>query len=433
MNINKKDINYPKVLIVSHNALSKTSNMGKTLTNIFADWPKESLAQLYFRNETPNKGICEQYFMITDFDMIKSLYSKNNNGKSFKDKHLINTIYENRNYEKKIYDIGKKRRPFMYILRNTLWASKKWNNYKLKEWIEEVNPDVIFFASGGYSFSCKITMHISKTYNIPIITYISDDFYINSTKTISLVDFINKIEFKKTFKKLMNNTHDNIYICDMMKKEYDKVFNKNGKVIMTTSKLEEKNTKDKNKIKISYIGNLGLGRNYSLIELGKVINKIDNNLFIDVYSIEDREEILRDLNESNGIRFKGSICPEEVELVIEESDILLHVESMNKNYRELVKYSISTKIADSLSSGRCIIAYGPQDVASIKYLKDNESACVITNKDEIEDKVTELINNKDIQTFYINNARKTAKERHNSKINSMILNKLVFDVKNECR
>lgn len=433
MIINEKNINYPKVLIISHNALSINSNMGKTLMNFFIDWPKESLAQLYFRNETPGKGLCEQYFMLTDFDIVKSLYSKENNGKTFEDKDLVNTIYENNYTEKKIYNIGRNRRPFMYLARNILWESKKWNNYKLKEWIEKVNPDVIFFASGAYSFSCKITAEISKTYNIPIITYISDDFYMNSKKSMSPIYIINNIEFKNTFKKLMKQTCDNIYICDMMKEEYDKEFDKNGKVIMTTSQLEEKDIKQKNKIKISFIGNLGLGRSYSLIELGKVINKIDKDLFIDIYSKEDREEILRDLNESNGIRFKGAISPEEVESVIEESDILLHVESMDTNYRELVKYSISTKIADSLSSGRCIIAYGPQEVASIKYLKDNDSACVITNKDEIEDKITELIKNKDMQTFYINNAKNTAKERHNCKINSMILKKLVFDIKNECR
>jgi len=33
-------INYPRVLVISHNAFSLTSNNGKTFSSIFAGWPK---------------------------------------------------------------------------------------------------------------------------------------------------------------------------------------------------------------------------------------------------------------------------------------------------------------------------------------------------------------------------------------------------------
>ena len=38
------------------------------------------------------------------------------------------------------------------------------------------------------------------------------------------------------------------------------------------------------------------------------------------------------------------------------------------------------KIADSLSSGTCIFAYGPEEIASISYLKQSNAAILLLNQ-----------------------------------------------------
>ena len=48
-----ENIKFPKVLIISHNALSKRFNNGSTILSLFKFWPEENLAQIYFRKETP--------------------------------------------------------------------------------------------------------------------------------------------------------------------------------------------------------------------------------------------------------------------------------------------------------------------------------------------------------------------------------------------
>ena len=67
----EKKETFPKVLVISHNVFSNTSNMGRTLKNFFIGWDKDSLAQLYLRSEIPTTNVCENYFRITDFDMLK--------------------------------------------------------------------------------------------------------------------------------------------------------------------------------------------------------------------------------------------------------------------------------------------------------------------------------------------------------------------------
>lgn len=103
---------------------------------------------------------------------------------------------------------------------------------------------------------------------------------------------------------------------------------------------------------------------------------------------------------------------------MQDSTLLLHVEDMdNKMNIDRVKYSISTKIADSLASGTCLFAYGPAGVASIDYLKQNKAACVVTVKEKLEESLRELINNSDLRQSYINNALRLANERHNPEKN----------------
>ena len=62
-----------KVLIVSHNVLGLDGNMGKTLHAYFQDWKTEDLCQLYFHSEVPTTHLCEEYFRITDFDLVNAL------------------------------------------------------------------------------------------------------------------------------------------------------------------------------------------------------------------------------------------------------------------------------------------------------------------------------------------------------------------------
>jgi len=49
--------------------------------------------------------------------------------------------------------------------------------------------------------------------------------------------------------------------------------------------------------------------------------------------------------------------------------VIIHTESFSPRTQKMIQYSVSTKIADSLLNGPCLIAYGPEKLASIDYLK----------------------------------------------------------------
>ncbi len=405
-----------RVLIISHNVLSMSSSMGKTLANFLKGIPSENIAQLYFHTEVPTTKISTRYFRITDFDMIKK--SKKEMGTVLGEADILEDLKNERvdvGTKAQIYQYGRKRKPYMYVGRNLLWATKKWKNEKLLKWIDDFNPDVIFFASGDYVFPYKIAMEIAKIRNIPIITYICDDYYFLRRKSVSPLYYINRVWYKKTLKKLFLQHKKVVSICDKISVDYAKELGVEANTIMTSSTLSAFVDKEEGEnIKISFLGNMGYDRHIALREIGQALKEVsDGKAFLDIYSTETRPEIIKDLTRENGINFCGGISYDEVIKVMKNSDILVHCESMDGLNREKVKYSVSTKIADTLSCGRCLLAYGPEDVASIEYLIDNDCACVVTKKEDLKKALKLLISDFSKRENYSKKALEIGDENHN--------------------
>ena len=69
-----------KVLIVSHNVISETNNMGKTLLSYFKDFHPEEIAEFYIQDKLPkNASVASSYFRISDREALKSVLGKRRN------------------------------------------------------------------------------------------------------------------------------------------------------------------------------------------------------------------------------------------------------------------------------------------------------------------------------------------------------------------
>lgn len=422
----------PRVLIISHNALSNKTNMGKTISSFFYNWRKEDIAQLYLYSELPSTEICNNFFRITDFDILKSIFKFRKAGRilgEFETHNYLNS--SEKKLKQRIYNYGKAKKPYMKFIRNLIWATKKWDSRKLSKWIDDFNPDIVFFAAGDYSFSMKLAMNICKNKNIPLVVFFGDEYYfLKDNYNLSVFNYINKNNYSRAFKDMFMYLSGYITASDKMLKKYSGEFNKLGYAIMKSTEIK-KNFKSakKNQFRVSYIGNLSLNRWEALIDIGKSLK--NKGLLLDVYSSETRGIILSKMTKDNGIRFHGEISPNQVDKVIQSSTVLIHIESKNEVDKEKTMYSMSTKIAESLGSGICIFAYGPDDVSSIEYLIENNAACVVTNKEDLEKKLSEILDEEKLRELYIKNALNLARRRHDFEKNSKIFQNIMKNIENE--
>lgn len=422
--------------------------MGKTLKTYFSETEGINVHQLYIHSEVPvDNTVCDDYFRFTDSDALKSRLPFTEKGTVFGRKDIRTDLSSSRTDHGavgSVYQYGRKRTPVIYILRNLIWKTAQWDTRKLREWVKRVSPDVVFLAAGDYAFTYEIATKIADYADCALVVLCTDDYFLKEdtqgrisvtgkrkyrqkiNRENSLLKKLSEKQFMSTVHRTMKRAECILCMCDEMRDRYKQLFKKKTYTIYTGAVERDMPLKEKHGI--SYVGYLGGNRHKSLIELGNAISKLDltdRPDAIEVYSNEKRPQILSELQGSQGIRFHGEADSEKASEVIANSEYVVHIEGFDLESRKAVRYSISTKIADYLMNGPCIIAYGPGEVASMRYLSDNGAAVVITAKESLQEKLEELFaGRKDCQDI-VDKARMLAHKNHEMKKVGERINKIL--------
>lgn len=409
-----------KVLIISHNSFSRIHNNGKTLESIFSSFKKDNLAQLFFcSNEIPDFEFCNNYYKITDLDILKTaIHISSKCGEKLQYNHKIDNVYFKKNKFIRLIENGLRIKiDLLTIFRDYLWKSNTWKNPNLEKWVNQFDPDIIFYVGGNFGFSHEISTYFSKHLNIPLAVYFTDDYLINPIPK-NIIDRIQKIRIKKFYRKTIEQSSLRFAIGTKMTNDYSKYFGMRFFPVMNSVKINpfiKKEENDNTSIIISYVGGLHLNRWQMIIDFAKVVNALKNStntqININVYSSMPNKNVIRKFKE-NGIDYMGFIQGNKIDQVLQHSDILLHVESDNKHVKSLTKLSVSTKIPEYLISNSCIIGYGPNDVASMQLLSENKIGIVISSNASFEENKSTLYNiitNKSIRNRYAYNGYEFAK------------------------
>ena len=101
-----------------------------------------------------------------------------------------------------------------------------------------------------------------------------------------------------------------------------------------------------------------------------------------------------------------------------QADIVLHVESFENSQILKTKYSFSTKIIDGLQSGSVLLAIGPKEVASIRYIQKIPGTYVISDIEKINQELDSVFGNSHEYVDRAEKIRQYAEEYHDSKENS---------------
>lgn len=410
-----------RVLIISNNCFSKSQNMGKTLSSIFCDFDSSEVCQLYFYSSVPETSVCKDFFRISDYDLVKGkLFGKIGQVVDC-EIDTTNKLYETEQIQK-VYSSFNRNRQWVSLVRTFAWDIARWNSPVLDKWIRTMNPDCIFFASGDTVFSYKIVWTISQKYNLPIISYVCDEFYYGY-QAEGLFGHIYRYILRKWMRKIFLASHQFAVICDSLGQLYQKEFKTEYYVLNTGNEIQTTKICAVDQTDcISYLGNIGLNRWKSLVQIGRILDEhnqiYSKNYKLNIYSGEKDPKIIAALKETKSIQFMGRISPQECIDRIKSSIAVIHTESFDISDIERVKYSMSTKIADSLASGTCLFAYGSPELASIQYLAENNCAVVATSFAELKAKIYDLLENEKIRKDCINKALNLAIMNHDSKKNS---------------
>lgn len=409
-----------RVLIVSHNVMNPGTSMGKTLLAYFRAFSPEEVAQFYIYNEVPtDHTVCRNYYRFTDGDAVQSLLFPFRRSKPLTQRKTG----KKQGILEKAYRFGRKRTAYGYILRNLLWKCCRWDSRAFWQWVWDFDPDVVFLASGDNGFLYHVAEKIAKRTGKPLVISCVDDFYLDNRNADSLLGRLEHACFLKTVQRTMDSAAAVVTICPAMQKAYRRLFGKPCHVLHTPAE-EREIPEQKNRKQISYLGDLGLQRHLQLVEMGRALKNLDlpgGPKWIDVYSGEKDPEILTLLTMENGIRFHGEIPAGMVSEVMGRSMAVIHTESFDPKVRRITRFSVSTKIADSLMNGPCLIAYGPEEIASMDYLAEHQAAYIITRQKDLQAGLQEILTDAELRMQIRERGRVLARKNHSMERNPQLL------------
>lgn len=319
------------------------------------------------------------------------------------------------------------------LLRNLVWDSRLWHGAEFEAWLDRLNPALIVLQSGDSAFMLNIAVGISKIRHIPLVVYNTEGYYFFDHNYLPY-HWSDKIAFpifrhlyRKSFRRLMKQADHAIYLNDRLKSDYDKAFAGKSDVIYNSSSLTfDIHYNIKARPIFSYLGNLGIKRPEALVEFADVLGRIDKNLHLDIYG--DADSRARQLFKTCPfISFHGLVSYDKVREIMQESDVLVHVEKNDPVLARELRYAFSTKIADSLCSGRNFIVYAPTSLACAQYVKTTGAAWQASDPEDLEIAISSLLSDSAKRTAVLDNARHIASVNHSAAKNAARFRSIILD------
>lgn len=414
------DNRLPKVMAISLSTWREDSGI-HTQTDLFKFWDNDRVAQIYTKSDLPATSVCNRFFQISENAVIKSVFNRKSVGRCVENgASASETDSKAVKQEAQLYKMAHKKKSWFYtLMRELVWTFGCWKSKELDRFVEEFNPDVYFIPIYPVVYMGKIQRYLLKKHPRPYVCYLADDNYSYISCGMNPLAYIHRFWLRKYVKSLSINCNEMFTITKTEAEDTDRLFGTNSVVLtkgIDYSNLEFKEQPISDPIRMVYTGKLVIGRHYSIVAISealKNINRYGEKIVLDIYSGDTFDEKIMELLNSNGCHFRGFVSGEAVRDIQNSADVVVFVESLEKEHRYTARLSFSTKLTDYFKSGKCIFAIGDKNIAPIQYLKENDAAVIACEYDEIEQQLQKLVDNRKLVSEYGRKSYECGKRNHN--------------------
>lgn len=374
-----------------------------TFSTLFEEFDSKDLANIYVGFDLPDSKVCSRYFRIREWDVVRSVYTRNLTTGDEVCPHGTNI---NTNLTDKSKQYARKRRRIFLWMRELAWKLGKWKSKNLNAFLDDFNPEVLVFPIESYPYFNRLNEYIIKKCKPKkVIGYLWDDNFTYKQHPHSLLHKVERYFLRKQVRRLVGLCTDVLAISPKMKAECDAEFGVDSVVLTKPIKqvchfIEYEHHKP---INVLYTGKLNIGRDLSLLQIVEVLESqkySPNDLLINVYTNTDLSYELRRRLEMSGFCYIHPPVPQtEVFELQKQADVLLFLESLS-NKDLTARLSFSTKLTDYFAAGKCIWAVGNADLGPISYIKSEDVGFVATNKYEIDRILSTMFNDIEILSVY---------------------------------
>lgn len=380
-----------RILIVSNIELNDTNAAGNTFSNWLTDWPDTEISSLYSRATMAHNGFCSSFYSVSPLSIIKNLFTPWKIGiytkKEYKVQKSLSGIESNLIKKTKLGHLG-----LLFILNDIIINTRLWQNKKYKEYIRNFNPDIVFYFAKSEAFIYQNLKYLKRYTNAKFVAYFADDMY-SKYHDKGIKNWI----FRQRFPKLVKMADKNYGASKLMCDTYSQWFNISLTPLYKGCLISNSKDHVNVPIRIIYAGNLYYGREKTLAAIANALKSINGEKQLAILEIYTNaiitDEIDKSLNIKGSSKIMGSRPFSEIQEILKNADIVLHVESFEPKYVKIVKLSYSTKISDCLQSGSMMLVIGPNGIASVEEAKQLDGVMVINNELSIRNRLKDLLMN----------------------------------------
>jgi glycosyltransferase involved in cell wall biosynthesis len=421
------------------------SGGGITLTNLFKGWPKKNIAVAFFAHGLSNvtTDVCAIYYQlgrdehkwIFPFNLIQKKFDSGL--KTFEESTILSSTHSEKGFRYKL--VNNYFYPFLNWIGILHFASKVSISDRLRNWLIEFNPEVLYLQVSTRE-EIRFANELISFQNWPTIIHIMDDW----PSTIS-----NKGPFKKFWartidrelKSLFNRVDLRLSISDAMAREYLKRYGQtflpfHNPIDTDVWLLHSKRDYSLNSeyVKVLYSGRIGIGITESLLEVAAVLESLNKEGYMTRLHIQTPTSdpgIISQLRKFESVVINPFADLKEIPKIFSEADILVLANDFNKEGLDYLKLSMPTKASEYMISGTPILVYSPAETAVSEFFLQNECGLCVAkhNSDDLAIGFKFLFDNKNYREKIGRNAVHYAMTKFDSKKVRNEFQSLIYNIK----
>ncbi len=423
-----------KVLVLASEPWRYDDGGGNTLNNFFEGMDAE-FAQVYTSARLPNNKTCARYYQFTENGAVKSFLKRKPFGRVLNLEEEQEAQSPNTPQKASLIDkIKKIKIPLFRFLKEFAWKHSKWRTPELERFISDFNPDVVYAPCYASPFMLDLTKWVREITGKKIVTWSADDCY--SLRQFSLApSYWIKRFWTRHYLRREYCQYDVFFSASEDEaKELAHLVKGEIRILRKGAHLKDEFTPREvnSPIRMIYAGGIYNERWKTLAKIGEALKNINQDgvkMVLDIYTQNPRNDKQeKALNDGENIFCHSAVTTDELIKLYHQSDIALHVESMDIRNRLATRLSFSTKIIDCMESGCAIMAIAWGEQTGLKYLKNNDAAICIENLSDIESTLQNIATNPDLVKEYAEKAYKCAYK--NNRIEDV--QKMLFETFKAC-
>jgi glycosyltransferase involved in cell wall biosynthesis len=289
-----------------------------------------------------------------------------------------------------------------------------------KEFVSSFAPDVVYSLLGS-NCVMRLAMNIAAYARVPLVPHFMDDW----PETLHSGSVLSPVLRRMMYSRLAEVTGRApfaLMIGDAMAREYSEkygiVCHQFMNCVDETFFGDSAPTRAGDVVRFAYFGGLHFNRWKGLQEVGRSLEALSREGLkaeMAIYTHFKAAQEYAHLFPQGGLaRIAGTLAPGDVPEAQRLADCLVHVESFDLRCRKYTRLSVSTKIPEYMASSRPILAYGPQEIASLAYVAENQAGIAVSahSPDKLTHALRRLITDRDLRSRLGANGRAVAMRRH---------------------